>query len=603
MLLFLAKPGAALADTEDLIVEHNPTDSSHFTSIQAALNHAATILRNPLNSTSFRVIVQADPVPYSAPATLISDVPIIGSSTAGTFLSGNGSGTVISATGVSRVAIRNFTFRSATVAIALTNCSAIEITNDIFELGTAATAIRVQNGSSLSITNNTFYNNGTAISTNADATISNDIFYRNNIAIASEVALTALSYNDFFGNGSNGVADLGAHSIPSDAVPVADPRFADVPGRDFHLRSDSPCIDAGNPQLRDSFDNTTSDMGAYGGPYSDTGLAAVTGVTSSLTSPATISVSWNRTGDSSVTAYRVYYGTSATDRSGTGADEGASPIEVHVPATTATLSNPGVPVPERPARPQLTAVVPRDEGLDVGWTEVTGATGYRVYYSSAAFESSSPPSTFVDVHGGATTSTSITGLKNGTRYFVAVSALAQAQLFVWITAVKDTGIASNPGGANESPLSLPSTQLLGAPQQSALSVVQSEFPEKVSPYPELVNRGCFIATAAYGFYSAPQVQALRLFRDRYLLTNSPGRAFVAWYYRHGPSGARFLNEHPWLKPPVRLALLPLVALALFLIYVPLPAKLAVLFLCSTLLLRYLQRKGEVKLRPVAGGSR
>ena len=70
--------------------------------------------------------------------------------------------------------------------------------------------------------------------------------------------------------------------------------------------------------------------------------------------------------------------------------------------------------------------------------------------------------------------------------------------------------------------------------------------------------GCFIATAAYGSYLHPKVAELRTFRDRYLLTNAPGRLFVACYYRLSPPVARVIARHEWMMAGVRAGLTPVV---------------------------------------------
>jgi len=103
--------------------------------------------------------------------------------------------------------------------------------------------------------------------------------------------------------------------------------------------------------------------------------------------------------------------------------------------------------------------------------------------------------------------------------------------------------------------------------------------------------GCFIATAAYGSYLHPKVQLLRDFRDHYLLTNGPGRAFVALYYRLSPPLADFISRHDTLRLVTRFLLTPLVLAVAY------PMTLAALFLVSasgTLLLW--RRRATVAIR-------
>jgi uncharacterized lipoprotein NlpE involved in copper resistance len=70
--------------------------------------------------------------------------------------------------------------------------------------------------------------------------------------------------------------------------------------------------------------------------------------------------------------------------------------------------------------------------------------------------------------------------------------------------------------------------------------------------------GCFIATAVWGSYSDPHVRVLRAFRDRYLITNSPGKAFLDYYYSISPPIAGYIKQHESMRTATRFILTPIV---------------------------------------------
>ena len=73
--------------------------------------------------------------------------------------------------------------------------------------------------------------------------------------------------------------------------------------------------------------------------------------------------------------------------------------------------------------------------------------------------------------------------------------------------------------------------------------------------------GCFIATAAYGSPMESHVKTLREFRDRFMLNNPVGKAFVDIYYNYSPPVADFIANHDTLRLVVRWSLFPVVGVS------------------------------------------
>lgn len=138
--------------------------------------------------------------------------------------------------------------------------------------------------------------------------------------------------------------------------------------------------------------------------------------------------------------------------------------------------------------------------------------------------------------------------------------------------IENTVVTTDRNGSD--PVASNNTSTLQTTIQAAVQTVTTTPVADTTSGLKKGSGACFIATAAYGSYLDPHVMALRRFRDRVLMTNAPGRAFVAFYYRNSPPLANFIYHHDSLRIMTRWALTPLVLTAEY----PLPASALILAL-------------------------
>jgi len=75
---------------------------------------------------------------------------------------------------------------------------------------------------------------------------------------------------------------------------------------------------------------------------------------------------------------------------------------------------------------------------------------------------------------------------------------------------------------------------------------------------------CFVATVCYQDGNAPEVKALRKFRDKILKKSYQGKEFIAWYYAFGPKLAGWIKKRDCFKNFLRVYLDPAAKSAKFL---------------------------------------
>lgn len=561
-----------LSSTARAVARFVPGD---FDTIQAAIDASAV-----------GDVVTVEPGTYSENVVLKTGVDVRGREAARTFISpADAMSPAVTANGVDDLTFGNFTITAAQVAVDIVDSAGIKVVNTIIDTASQV-GLRAGPDSQVDILNVVFWTNAVAIRrSTVDAQITNSGFVGNTVTITSPVGAfvdpeAGVENCGFFDNEdlkSAGVdTGLGLNSI------VGDPRFINTDIGDFHLREGSPFIDTGIGN--DAADNSVADIGAFGGQFADVvpyPLPApdISDASAASPPPYAATVEWQANLSYLVTntvnpgSYRVYYrqNQSGPPYDGTDAGNGTerSPVEAG-DATSITLDDlqPSAPPPDAP---QLRSADPLNESVRLTWSAVDDAGSYRVHWGVASVDENS-------AEAGDVTSYTVAGLANGTIYVFSVSALRQPVYHFSVTALDSTQ------NRNESTFSPESTLAIGAATEGAQSSQLMASPAMTVAYPDLPDKGCFIATAAYGADWAAEVKILRDFRDRYLMNTSAGRAFVDRYYRYGPVAADVISDRETLRWLVRMLLLPIVVFALIISGVSFGISVLIFGLVATLMI-------------------
>jgi len=219
--------------------------------------------------------------------SLKGNTKLVGAGADKTFLTVGGKGVLLSAgvDGLNNVMIRGFSVKLASEPIALRGVDGFILQDCIVTCNGILPGLEIASSKNVKIVNCNFVNNKTGVSFSfgpVEAVIRNCIFYNNKVGIAVEPTPVAsyargeiagektppqqprrdlsivLAYNDHWNLKDFEDCKKGDNDI------FQDPRFANPTKNDYHLRDNSPCIDAGDPDKKyDDPDGSRSDIGAF----------------------------------------------------------------------------------------------------------------------------------------------------------------------------------------------------------------------------------------------------------------------------------------------------------------------------------------------------
>lgn len=589
LLFVFALGGLSISRADDSKVLVVPTQ---YKTIEETLKAIAD------GKTTLREIV-VEPGTHEVNVTLPSNITLRGRETARTILTAKDKASpTISISSVAGVTIANFTFINSNFGISVRDSTSVFIQNNVFYLKggvsdsassilTLNHAIQLEDNSPVSIINNTFYKNVYAIDgENTVLSGKNNIFASNQSIAANTIDESKFNYSCIHDNQSGNKTAFGANFVAGDPLFVNPNPDGKGSVYDFHLKENSPCINAGETgdnAIADEWDNSVADIGAYGGKTKDSFLYpptfTVEGPTALGNDIYSVLIKWTANDSYHVShstspgQYTVYYDTKEIIPFSDSASLHTENVAQQTSFTVSGLT----PDNSTVTAPSLIEASAYNRSIDLRWNSVEGASGYKVYYGVDDIREN-------NIEAGNTTSITLSGLVNGSTYQVAVVALRKTTYYFYVSVTDSSGKLTTFEDKDKV-----QALELGSAAESGLSNTMTAIPEMVEAVPALPNEGCFIATAAYGYYDASEVQVLRHFRDQVLKRYDTGNTFIAWYYRHGPRAAHWLNQHDYAKPLVRVALWPAIQYADF----PLSHSLFVnvvfilgLLICVGLLIRF-----------------
>jgi len=481
---------------------------------------------------------------YTLNLLVNKSINLRGISTSHVILKGDGQQPIFEVIDGADVVIQNFTLADSEVGVRIV-LSNVTIQNTLFLPGADNTAIEMDFDSNATIENNTFDNLRVAV----EVLEQKNVIIKNN-TFSNLTNIDVLFINVIYDSVSANCFDqvVPGYSTLAFSEVEADLGFVNIDNNDFHLLDSSVCKGAGKDGP-----GVVIDMGAYGGAQADeyafplSGVTVVSGVLDD-----SVKVSWQKNNDYRIDGYKIYYAQESLSDFGYDADRSRLKNETAlVGDAELTIEGLGAESANITA-PVLVSVLPVSSGkLAVTWNKVSNATSYTLYYRA-----NNVAETGLDV--GGVNAYTLTGLTDGVNYTVWLTATNQYKYYFQAVA----SIENN--GSIIEGLFVNADTVYARADKDVISEVSASavaMPEAVVPYPFLPDEGCFVATAAFGFYSHGRVQILRDFRDAYLQTNELGRSFVRWYYRYGPFAAALINQYEILKPVARVLLYPLILLA------------------------------------------